>query len=174
MRILALHGYHMNGVIIRKMTLPIIKNINNNINIISPNGPYSVEPHREDITKYFSPPYFSWINNNSTDIEYLKNYNNIDGIIGYSQGSSIALFIADYLNPKFIINISGVNRLNYDKILNIPSLHVIGANDPYYIHSKKLLTKYKSPKIIYHSKGHHFPSDIEIYKNINKFIANNI
>lgn len=172
MRLLVLHGYHMNGSIIKKLTLPILKRISHNVNIISPNAPYSVTPHREEITKYFSPPYYSWINNNSTNIDYLKKYNDIDGIICYSQGSSIALSLADYLNPKFIINISGVDKLDYDRILNVPSLHVIGVNDPYYFHSKKLLNKYKSPTIIYHSKGHHFPSDINIYNNINKFITN--
>ena len=128
----------MNGSIINKMVIPLIKRIDHKVNVITPDAPYQIKPHKDEITKYYPPPYYSWINNNSIDINFFKKYDSIDGILGFSQGSSIALNLAEYLNPKFIINISGVDKLYFNRVINTPSIHVIGLNDPYYLYSKNL------------------------------------
>ena len=70
-------------------------------------------------------------------------------------------------DPKSIFNEILIKALKNKILKNIKFPLVI-------IGSKKLLENYKSPVILYHKNGHHFPSDINIYNNINKFINNNI
>lgn len=174
MRILALHGYHMNGIIMKKMCVSLLKRMDHNVNLITPNGPFNVNPHLKEITKYYYPPYFCWLKNDRINLDELSNLNKIDGILGFSQGVSILNCLVEHLEPKFVISISGVDRLNYNKMINVPNIHIIGKNDPYFENSIKLTRIYRNPIILYHNKGHQFPSDINIYKKINNFINNNI
>ena len=175
MRVLALHGYHMNANIMIKMSYSLVKRLDHNIELIVPDAPFSVKPYRPEITKYYDPPFYKWVNGKNINFDDLKNLNNIDGIIGFSQGAYIAYLLHSYINPKFIINISGVNHCNITtEKINIPSIHIIGEKDSYYLKSLELTNKYNSPEIIYHKDGHHFPKNIDIYKKINFFINNNI
>ena len=174
MNVLALHGYHMSGRIMCSMSKPLLKRLDYNINLITPDAPYLIKnPSSSEITKYFKPPYYQWFNDiHNINIDELKKIKNIDGIIGFSQGSNIATIIIPYIKPKFFISISGVKHDISNCIINIPSFHIIGENDPFFYKSINLTKKFKNPNIVYHQGGHHFPKDVNIYKDVNRFIKN--
>ena len=75
-------------------------------------------------------------------------------------------------SARFFISISGVNHDISNCIINIPSFHIIGENDPFFNKSINLTKKFKNPNIVYHQGGHHFPKDVNIYKDVNRFIKN--
>jgi len=174
MNILALHGYHMSGKIMYSMSTPLLRRLDYKINLFTPDGPLLVKDHSaSEIIKYFKPPYYEWFNeNHNINIDELKKIKNIDGIIAFSQGSTILSLITPYIKPKFIINISGVDHNISNCIINIPSFHIIGESDPFFYKSIELTKKFKNPNIIYHKGGHHFPKDVNIYKDVNRFIKN--
>ena len=130
MNVLALHGYHMSGRIMCSMSTPLLKRLDYNINLITPDAPYLIKnPSASEITKYFKPPYYEWFNEiHNINIDELKKNKNIDGIIAFSQGVTVTSIISPYLNPKFIICISGVNHNINNNIIDIPSFHIIGKN----------------------------------------------
>ena len=172
MNVLALHGYHMSGKIMCSMSMPLLKRLDYNINLITPDAPCLIKkPLSPEITKYFKPPYYQWFNEvNNINIDTLKKLDNIDGIIGFSQGAHIASIIAPYIKPKFIVCIAGVDYDINNNIIDIPSFHIIGVNDHLFSKSINLTKKFKNPDIVYHLGGHHFPKDLNIYKDVNKFI----
>ena len=175
MNVLALHGYHMSGKIMCSMSIPLLKRLDYNINLITPNAPYLIKNQlSSEITNYFRPSYYQWFSEvHNININALKKLDNIDGIIGFSQGAQIASIISPYIKPKFIICISGVDyNIDNDNIIDIPSFHIIGKNDSFLCKSINLTKKFKNPHIVYHEGGHHFPKDVNIYKDVNTFIKN--
>jgi len=174
MNVLALHGYHMSGKIMCSMSIPLLKRLDYNINLITPNAPYLIKkPLSSEITNYFRPPYYQWFNEvHNINIDALKKLDNIDGIIGFSQGAYISSIISPHIKPKFIVCIAGVdyNIDNNDNIIDIPSFHIIGKNDLFFCKSINLTNKFKNPNIVYHQGEHHFPKDVNIYNDVNTFI----
>lgn len=172
MKILALHGYHMSGKIIASMSATLLKRLDYNINLITPDAPYLIKNKIvPDITTHFAPPYYQWFDKYKiVNIDKLKSIDNIDGIIGFSQGAYISSIITPYLKPKFIICIAGMDYNIINKIIDIPSFHIIGKNDPLFYRSIDLTKKFKNPYIVYHEGGHHFPKDVQIYTKLNNFI----
>ena len=172
MNVLALHGYHMSGRIMCSMSTPLLKRLDYKINLFTPDAPYLIkDASSSEITKYFKPPYYQWFNEfHNINIDELKKLNNIDGIIGFSQGAHISSIIIPYIKPKFIVCISGVDHNINNYIIDIPSFHIIGTNDHLFYKSVNLTKKFKNPNIVYHKGGHHFPKDVNIYKDVNKFI----
>ena len=120
MNILAIHGYNMNGEIMKSMCTPLLKRLDYNINLITPDAPFLIKDSScKEITTYFKPPYYQWFNKSQNiDIDILNildnidNINNIDGIIGFSQGAYVSSIISSYIKPKFVICIAGVEYNN--------------------------------------------------------------
>jgi hypothetical protein len=159
MKVLILHGYQNNSKILfyqSKFLRSILK-----YNFIIPNAPnITFEKPKNINTNFFPQPYFYWYGKNTYElnnsINFITTLGNFDGIIGFSQGSAMALHMLDIINPKFFISIAGVNpdtNCNY----NIPSFHFIGKNDPINDKSIKLLNMFNNPNFIYFNGGHEFP-----------------
>ena len=185
MKILGLHGFQTSGKIFLRQSNYLRnllkKNNNKDIEWIIPDAPHeSKETISPLVKRIFKPPYYHWYNKNEgydgleESIEFLKKYaGEIDGIIGFSQGACIAQIISPILEPKFVINICGVDYPEYDTIINIPCLNVIGIEDPIKERSKKLASVYQKSEIIYHIGNHSFPPDKPTYQNIINFIKKN-
>ena len=184
MNILAIHGYNMNGEIMKSMCTPLLKRLDYNINLITPDAPFLIKDSScKEITTYFKPPYYQWFNKSQNiDIDILNildnidNINNIDGIIGFSQGAYVSSIISSYIKPKFVICIAGVeyNNNNNNNIIKIPSFHIIGKNDIDIYRSINLTKRFENAEIIYHQDGHHFPKNMNIYTHLNYFIKNSM
>mmetsp|Transcript_22062 Transcript_22062/g.37356 ORF Transcript_22062/g.37356 Transcript_22062/m.37356 type:complete len:246 (+) Transcript_22062:19-756(+) len=120
-------------------------------------------------------------------LEYLSNKENgsFDGILGFSQGARMAArvvmslsnsctdFIATPLqqeiislqhNLKFFIFVGGVSAMHHLPTdftpLGVPTLHIMGANDPFIEQSRKLTTFFDShtSTLLNHGEGHNIPS----------------
>jgi hypothetical protein len=160
MKILFLHGYQNNSKILiyqSKLLRSLLK-----YDFVIPNAPNlsHVKPNNIN-TKFFNPPYFYWYEPNGqglgNSINYINSLGTFDGIIGFSQGSAMALNMFDIIKPKFFISIAGVNP-NIDYFYDIPSYHFIGINDPIKSKSIKLLNMFQNPNVIYFDGRHEFPS----------------
>ena len=171
MKILFLHGYQNNSKILTyqtKFLRSILKH-----DFIIPNAPnLSYEKHTNINKRLFPQPYFHWYGTNINDLDnsinYISSLGPFDGIIGFSQGSAMSLYIFDIIKPKFFISIAGVNP-DIDKSYNIPSYHIIGNNDPIKNKSLKLLNMFEDPQVSYFNGGHEFP----LIKNKNEYIKIN-
>ena len=185
MRILGLHGFQTSGKILMQQS-NYLRNIlktqsDKEIEWITPNAPHESKNNISPLVKrIFRPPYYHWYNKNEgydgleESIEFLKKYiNQIDGIVGFSQGACIAQIISPIIKPKFVINICGVDYPEFDSTLEIPCLNIIGLEDPIKERSEKLASIYQKSEIIYHSGNHSFPPDKPIYQNIINFIKKN-
>ena len=147
-KILCLHGFQNNSKIIQHQSKYLRSIIN--YNFITPNAPNLSHDKPKGLnTNYFLPKY---------SINYLRSFGKFDGILGFSQGSAMATYIFDIIEPKFFISIAGVNP-EFSKIYNIPSIHFIGNNDKLYRkRSCELLNMFVEPKVIYYEGGHEFLS----------------
>ena len=183
MKILGLHGYKNSSLIFTIQTKHL-RRLSNNLEWNIPNAPnISSENIPMEVKKYFKPPYYYWydINNSNYGLDktlyylynYSKKYGPFDGIIGFSQGASMAYLLSTLIEINFVINICGVNypnMCNDSKKINIPSLNIIGKNDPYKERSLMLANYYYNPEIYYCNSEHVFPSDYKSYQTILNFI----
>jgi len=118
-----------------------------------------------------------------------------DGILGFSQGAAMATRLARSLLSsqqqqrdekiiKFLVLIGGVTPIEIESgvksgefsILEIPSLHIQGFEDPFLDHSKRLETLFadNSTTIIEHQEGHNIPSiRTNVYQKISDFLQSN-
>ena len=139
------------------------------------------------ITKKFKGPYFDFCikkYKNQNEIQYdgidksvdylteVVTKNKIDGIIAYSQGTYISSILSNFIDLKFIIHICGMKCKDNKIIYNtkVPSLHIIGKNDKFYLESIKFKNLYEDSSFIIHNGGHTFPKDEYIYQHIKKWI----
>ena len=184
MRILALHGYQTSSNIFMIQSRFLLNKLNKTCEIewIIPDGIHlSKEPILPIIKKYFNSPYYHWYTSKNNkfigiedSIEYLKTFENIDGIIGFSQGACLAQILSNIIKPKFIISVCGVNCLDnrFNFISETPSLHIIGEKDNLKNRSLLLADNFKNPIILYDKKGeHNFPVNKNIYIEIENFIV---
>jgi len=160
MKILFLHGYQNNAKILFYQSILLRSILKYDFTI--PNAPNLSYAKPNNInTKFFNPPYFHWYDTNNYNLDksinYISSLGTFDGIIGFSQGSAMALYMIDIIKPKFFISIAGVIP-NNNFYYNIPSYHFIGKDDPIKNKSIKLLNMFNDPKIIYFNGGHEFPS----------------
>ena len=159
MKILFLHGYQNNSKILTFQSTFLRSILKYNYTI--PNAPNFSHGKPNNInTNFFPPPYFHWYESNFYDlnssINYISSLGNFDGIIGFSQGSAMALHVFDIVKPQFFISIAGVSP-NNDNYYHIPSFHFIGKNDPIKNKSIKLLNMFDNPTSVYFNGGHNFP-----------------
>lgn len=118
--------------------------------------------------------------------DYVKEEGPFDGILGFSQGASLAaLLCALKCNKeidcdfKFVIIISGFKSLcephlkYYENKINVPSLHVIGDTDRIIDRkmSDELTELFVDPKILRHSGGHFVPGISALKKDYVDFIV---
>ena len=204
MNILYLHGFRTNKKILNLQTakLRMILPEHNHILI---NALYKANEPPEDpnIQKYFDPPFYEhcqvqyltnknennqnqYLNNDNVKyfgikdtIKYLSKIiedNNINAIVGFSQGSYIGAILTSYYEIDFFISVCGMplKDKKFPIDFNTKSLHIVGANDNWNSAGILFANQFYNSKLMTHSGGHHFPREKEIYDKIKKWISNDI
>ena len=92
----------------------------------------------------------------------------IDGIIGFSQGAAAAAMLAAELRPRFAVFVSGFVPRDVDAAATllagvdegVPSLHIFGASDELVVpeRSKALSELWADATVVEHPGGHMTPS----------------
>jgi predicted esterase len=203
LKILCLHGYAQNLKVFHKRTAVLKKALKNIAELYYVQGPFvcSMNPANhesfdiDENTPEDEKP-FGWWNFSKEEkcigleeslellIKYMKEEGPFDGILGFSQGSSMAAILCAHLElenekhnpdipkvPSFVMFFSGFrpDDSDYDKYFNterklkIKSLHVYGKEDHWLDpeRSKKLISYFENPTILAHSGGHFIPMEAE-------------
>ncbi|TDL16828.1 hypothetical protein BD410DRAFT_794926 [Rickenella mellea] len=203
-RILALHGHAQSSSVIKKKLTAITRELEDEIEFVYIDAPHYVlpvdPPNISGLGWTSEPDTFEldascairawWLDlygmtDSHSAIESLHYMRRIleeqgpfDGIIGFSQGATLAALLTGYLeysniNPKFAcidhppfslgIFISGYIAQSpatpLPKIMRTPSLHIIGVNDVVVLpqHSKDLSRRFSQPRVEIHEGGHWIP-----------------
>ena len=200
MRLLCLHAKQFYGLSFKKQIVPLISPIfNNHDRILAfPDGPLECKTHKQYV--WNKPTYHRawWYEDTPQDtgfdqtLEVLKNTvndigkNPVDGVLGFSQGASLAAMMAtkkmaEEINwrPQFIIIISGrhsgmdIHEPYYDSgfLDDIPSLHMVSRSDNITDPHKSVDLAFKfEQSIITHFSGNHIlPSYEQIQLSFNLF-----
>ena len=189
MNILCLHGSRTNAQFLRDIQMRIlrqrIKTLGINLHFL--NGSIITNiPANASIESLMAPPYYEWFR--YTDNKYYKleesleliqkniKKNNINGILGFSQGACIAsLAITKFPKDlKYGIFICGVQfkDANHMAKINVPSYHMIGKYDTCIEQSHLLANQFKYSNTIIDefSYGHIFPKRKRDYDGLYEFI----
>jgi len=121
----------------------------------------------------------------NTITDAFKSMGPFDGILGFSQGASLASLLCGLkernefsFNFHFVILVAGFQSLVethqylYDRAITTESLHIIGHNDtciPKEL-SDNLTSKFHSPTVVYHDGGHFVPTQTEVRKEYKAFL----
>nr|GMD00303.1 dihydrofolate reductase-like [Ipomoea batatas] len=187
MKILCLHGFRTSGNFLRKQISkwdPSIFALHFDMEFPDGIFPAGGESSIEGI---FPPPYFEWFQFNEefteyTNLEecisylcqYITNNGPFHGLLGFSQGATIAGLLAGYQaegkilkdHPPFklLISISGskfrepsICQVAYKHPIKVKSVHFIGEKDWLKLPSQELATAFHNPLIINHPQGHTVP-----------------
>nr|NP_001409282.1 dihydrofolate reductase [Ipomoea nil] len=187
MKILCLHGFRTSGNFLRKQISkwdPSIFALHFHMEFPDGIFPAGGESSIEGI---FPPPYFEWFQFNEdfteyTNLEecisylcqYITSNGPFHGLLGFSQGATIAALLAGYQaegkilkdHPPFklLVSISGskfreptICQVAYKHPMKVKSVHFIGEKDWLKLPSQELATAFHNPLIINHPQGHTVP-----------------
>lgn len=117
--------------------------------------------------------------------DVFKSVGPFDGILGFSQGASLASLICGLKEHNefpfdfhFAIIVAGFESLVeshqylYDKAITTESLHIVGENDtciPKEL-SMGLAEKFQSPEVVCHDGGHLVPTQCDVRKQYKDFL----
>lgn len=95
----------------------------------------------------------------------------IDGIIGFSQGSYIGSILTNEIPDKlkFFVSICGMKCTdkNYKFDSNIPSFHIVGEkDDEWYQKGIDFYNEYQNAILHKHKDGHTFPTEKRSYQEL--------
>jgi len=204
LKILCLHGYAQNLKIFQKRTAVLKKALKSIAELyyvagplISTTNPANHEKFVIDENTPEDEKPLAWWNFSDDDKVYygledslemllkiMREEGPFDGILGFSQGSSMAAVLCAHLElenekgtpdippvPKFVMLFSGFRPevdvydkyFNTERKLTIKSLHVFGEEDTWLNpeRSKKLTTYFENPTILTHKGGHFIPMEAE-------------
>lgn len=229
-QILCLHGYTQNKTIFSKRMKVLSNTLSEiyNLEFLYPNAPFLLNPNKEvasEEEKLFGWLYFDeedkllnkekikeWFSKDIIEYKgfsasqmlletYIKCYDNIVCLLGFSQGALIATLLliqaaekklnCDLLrNLKCCILISGLGSptpsneeissiKEYSlgiKQINVPVLIVIGKNDDYITkqQSESLFKYFKNYEVYEHDGKHYVPSKKEDLQVYSKFLEKNL
>lgn len=183
LKILCLHGRRTSGSIFFMQTAAL--RYHTDIECMFIDAPYlSLEDPDPGIQMFYpNRSYYEWyLRNNETNLhegveksieslESLLKTNSIDGILGFSQGTAMATILLQLQMKnkstsfiKFAILIGGIDPPHElhecSPHITIPSLHIIGNNDPYKSRSLKLLELYSQDltTLLVHEEAHNIPT----------------
>jgi len=186
--VLGLHGYRQNGELMSKK---LTKIFGAQVNLICPTGPYYSDNTDNSKRGWWQLESKEMFTQEHTYLGYnealseinklLTTVDTIDFLIGFSQGAVFTtLLLANDLliskNVKGVILISGSPIMDISlrdiKIINLPSLHIVGDNDTLCssIFSKQLVLNYYQPEFYHHRYGHVIPTDRLSREHIKSFI----
>ncbi|CAD8086472.1 unnamed protein product [Paramecium sonneborni] len=154
--------------------IPISRNVHVSQVVIPPNFAKMIE----------NKPLYTWgnflkLDNNNIDaifqesidyvIKVLKEQGPFYGVLGFSQGSAVAVRLATLLVEKkvdlgyelqcFIFSSGSMMTLSERRLFfcKMPSIHLIGINDFLYDRSLGLSSQFLNPLVIIHDQGHKIP-----------------
>ena len=185
-RILCLHGYTQDGSILRAKMGALRKAFNKQTEFIYLNAPFKAMDENGVQNGFaFWNPKGDILNDIEASLTYIHDFIQsnppFDGVIGFSQGSSIiTLYQFKYKHAfKFAIVISAsksVSALTINKEpckIKSPCLHICGDNDDICsatTSSAYMTTYYDDISFLKHGGGHGMPLDKESKLNIKAFI----
>lgn len=186
MKILVLHGYGQSAEICKSnMTNKHSISLWGDAELFFLNGPHVLPSKDENKTEAYA--WFTFPDNDPLNIPWddvakgkinmkgceesvelvkqkIKELN-IDGLAGFSQGSTLAAIVMGQLQgldhcPKFSIHMSGFYLPNLNPI-KTQSLHIMGENDEIVKceFSEMLSTYFEKPCIVKHKEKHYIPKD---------------
>ncbi|CAD8166724.1 unnamed protein product [Paramecium octaurelia] len=201
-KVLCFHGFGTNSDILSYQLRQFKKEFKD-IEFITLNGPIPLNRNiimDENLAKMLeNQNIYSWMsflhmkNNDMNSIyspafeevvKILKEQGPFFGVMGFSQGSSIAVRLASkiaagevdlgYDLQCFIFVSAQVNPFANTEaksyLCRVPSLHLIGMNDFLVDRSLGLVVQFLNPYIIYHNQGHKVPTlTYEQVKELQKF-----
>ncbi|KAG6548641.1 hypothetical protein Mapa_009795 [Marchantia paleacea] len=191
LKVLALHGSRTSGAILKKQVSKWSPAIHDLIDFTFLDGPTPAQGE-SDVQHIYEGPYFEWMQSNKdyTEfynyresiafvIDYVEKNGPFDGLLGFSQGATLAGCIvalqrrkwdilgksaADLPPIRFFIAISGanlrdpgINDVYLGTPMDVPTLHLIGAKDFMCEPSTQFLQFWKDPVTIKHPQGHTVP-----------------
>ena len=102
-------------------------------------------------------------------VETLNEHQDIEGLLGFSQGGFMVSVFFQYLEkglfkeilkvkniPHFAIMVCGWSGIG-STIIKAKSLHLIGTLDEVYNMSELALIRFRKPKVFFFQEGHKFP-----------------
>ncbi|CAD8166722.1 unnamed protein product [Paramecium octaurelia] len=202
-KVLCFHGFGTNSELLSYQLRQFKKEFKD-IDFITLNGPIPLNRNvimDESIAKMLeNKNIYSWLNflqfkNNDIDsifspaleevVKILKEQGPFFGVMGFSQGSAIAVRLASkiaageidlgYDLKCFIFVSAQANHIPETKqfLCRIPSLHLIGFNDFVVDKSLGLVVQFLNPYVIYHNQGHKVPTlTYEQVKDLKRFFEN--
>ncbi len=200
MRLLCLHAKHLNGASFKEQIVKLISPIfNNHDRILAfPDGPLKCKTYRHIRWKnpndhrawwYEDTPQKTGFDQTVKALKHIVNdigKNPVDGVLGFSQGASLAAMMAtrkmaEEINwrPQFIIVISGkhsnmdIHQSYYDSgfLGDIPSLHMVSRSDAVTDpnDSVKLAFEFEQSVTTHFSGNHILPDYDQIQRSFNLF-----
>jgi len=200
-KVLCLHGFRTSGSFLKKQISKWHPSIFEKFDMVFLDGMFPAGG-KSDIEGVFPPPYFEWFQFNKEFTEYtnldecisylcdymVKN-GPFDGLLGFSQGASLAGLLIGYqaqckvLNDhppiQFMVSVSGskfrnpgISDVAYKAPIKAKSVHFIGEKDWLKVPSEELTTAFHDPLIIRHPQGHTVPRlDETSVKQLSEWIS---
>jgi pimeloyl-ACP methyl ester carboxylesterase len=182
-RILCLHGYHGSGAALRRQMAPVASGLPDDVELVFVDAPS------------LSLGDFGWWHDGFRGWERTRDWltelftlQRFDGVFGFSQGAALAGLLAALreggsaaISFDMAIMVGGFTSNSpqhehfFDRLLTVPSLHVMGRADGVVPMQDSLLLahRFANPVIIEHSGGHVIPDGAAIRSRIADFVAAN-
>ena len=189
-RILCLHGYTQDGDTLRRQIGALRKCFNKSTEFVFIEAPYKasdVDPTKSGLA--FWHPSGDLMEDIRGSVKYIHDYirenGPFDGVLGFSQGSSVITIYQSFYNVSFkfalvfsasrIVSELTLNQLNHK--IKTPCLHVCGENDDVcstMISTNYMEHAYTDIKIYKHKGGHGIPLDKDSKILLKNFIKSHI
>ncbi len=160
MRVLALHGYHGSGALLRRQLAPLFEGLE--VDLVAPDAPSKASGdfgwwHARD------GRYVGW----ERTRDALLAAGAFDGVLGFSQGAVLASLLVALVDVRFAVMVGGFPSRDpahselyaRSERYALPSLHLIGRADTVVPPdaSRWLAARFSSPTIVEHAGGHELP-----------------
>ncbi len=196
-RFLCLHGHSQNEHVFYEKTGGIRKALKEMVQEFMVISSPHLLPLREGQEVSMHTWYYKDYDLNIVDVDSLKvtldylqdlwNQNQFDGIIGFSQGGTLATIIASLCDNKYafnglkyliiisspeinhtILNSSIIKIKNYNECIATKAIFIVGKSDEWVPSDStiELSNRYANKVIIYHDGGHYVPSQRHILSQI--------
>ena len=131
-------------------------------------APHSSSPQSDVFHMLSNRPFHQWGHDEAAlkgVLAYIERHGPYDGLYGFSQGAAVVTAlskpgVAEGLGSKrtwrFVICACGVPPPG-DGTVDLPSLQISGARDPFRSASKALADVYEAPVLLEHAGGHELP-----------------
>lgn len=199
-KFLVLHGYRNCGNRLQHQMMPLIKTLSKksvlfdfiHSNILYEKIEGEVSPSEDELKKF--GPYLKWWTTDRIRLltqrdydtwkesvnqveKYLELHPEINGILGFSQGSSLLQMLPSLAKMKHVILVGGIPVYENKETDLLPyrhsnTLHIIGEADPVVspAASQNLAALFPTPQIYIHKGKHYVPTNGEACRKILSYL----